>query len=157
VTQLFTPLPTVPGGFACILADVPSRFRSNSIAKPGRNALRHYACHSMETIATLPIADVAARDALLFFWTTGPLISIGAHIPVIRAWGFEPTAMGFVWVKLNPRASTHRTRSLFRTRINDAKERRVCRPLPAWSPRADRQGRVRDHPRTASRIRSQAG
>jgi N6-adenosine-specific RNA methylase IME4 len=106
VTQLFTPLPTVPGGFACILADVPSRFRSNSIAKPGRNALRHYACHSMETIATLPIADVAARDALLFFWTTGPLISIGAHIPVIRAWGFEPTAMGFVWVKLNPRAST---------------------------------------------------
>jgi N6-adenosine-specific RNA methylase IME4 len=34
-----------------------------------------------------------------------PLIAIGAHIPVIKAWGFEPTALGFVWVKLNKRAS----------------------------------------------------
>jgi N6-adenosine-specific RNA methylase IME4 len=33
-----------------------------------------------------------------------PLIAIGAHIPVMRAWGFEPTAMGFVWVKLNLKA-----------------------------------------------------
>jgi N6-adenosine-specific RNA methylase IME4 len=102
---LFAPLPTVPGGFACILADVPSRFRSNSVARPGRNALRHYACHSMETIATLPVGDVAARDSFLFFWTTGPLLSIGAHIPVIRAWGFEPTAMASTWIKLNPKAS----------------------------------------------------
>jgi N6-adenosine-specific RNA methylase IME4 len=105
VSAIFAPLPTVPGGFACILADVPSRFRSNSVARPGRNALRHYACHSMETIATLPVGEVAAGDSYLFFWTTGPLLSIGAHIPVIRAWGFEPTAMGFVWIKLNPKAS----------------------------------------------------
>lgn len=103
---LFAPLPTTPGGFACVMADVPSRFRSNSIAKPERNAMRHYACHSMETIATLPVGDVVARDAYLFFWTTGPLISIGAHIPVMESWGFKPTAMGFVWVKLNPKASS---------------------------------------------------
>ena len=45
--------------------------------------MRHYACHSMATIATLPVRDVVARDAYLFFWTTGPLISIGAHIPVM--------------------------------------------------------------------------
>jgi N6-adenosine-specific RNA methylase IME4 len=102
---LFAPLPTVPGGFACILADVPSRFRSNSVAKPGRNALRHYACHSMATIATLPVGDAAARDSYLFFWTTGPLLAIRAHIPVIEAWGFKPTAMAFVWVKLNKKAS----------------------------------------------------
>jgi N6-adenosine-specific RNA methylase IME4 len=102
---LFAPLPTIPGGFACILADVPSRFRSNSIAKPGRNALRYYACHSMETIATLPVGNVAARDSYLFFWTTGPLLAIGAHIPVIEAWGFAPTAMAFTWIKLNLKAS----------------------------------------------------
>ena len=106
MTALFAPLPITPGGFACVHADVPSRFRSNSIAKPGRNALRHYACHSMASIATLPVAEVVAPDALLFFWTTGPLISIGAHVPVVRAWGFEPTAMGFVWLKLNPKASS---------------------------------------------------
>ena len=105
MTALFAPLPTVSGGFACVLTDVPSHFRSNSIIKPGRNALRHYVCHSMETIATLPVADVVARDSYLFFWTTSPPLSIGAHMPVIRAWGFEPTAMAFTWVKLNPKAS----------------------------------------------------
>jgi len=68
--------------------------------------MRHYTCHPMATIATLPVSDVVSRNALLWFWTTGPLLSIGAHIPLMRAWGFEPTAMGFVWVKLNPRASS---------------------------------------------------
>jgi N6-adenosine-specific RNA methylase IME4 len=98
---LFAPLPTIEGGFRCVVADVPSRFRSNSVERPGRNALRHYACHPMETIATLPVGDVVARDAFLFFWTTTPLIAIGAHIPVMKAWGFTPTAVAFVWVKLN--------------------------------------------------------
>jgi N6-adenosine-specific RNA methylase IME4 len=106
LSALFAPLPVVPGGFACVSADVPSRFRSNSQARPGRNAMRHYTCHPMATIATLPVSDVVSRNALLWFWTTGPLLSAGAHIPVMRAWGFEPTAMGFVWVKLNPRASS---------------------------------------------------
>ena len=101
---IFAPLPVVEGGFQCVVADVPSRFRSNSKATPGRNAIRHYNCHSMPTIASLPVRNVVARNAFLWFWTTGPLIAIGAHIPVIRAWGFEPTAMGFVWVKLNPKA-----------------------------------------------------
>jgi N6-adenosine-specific RNA methylase IME4 len=102
---IFAPLPTIAGGFTCIAADVPARFSSNSEARPGRNAMRHYTCHSMATIATLPVHTVVARNAHLFFWTTGPLISTGAHAPVIRAWGFEPTAMAFVWVKLNPKAS----------------------------------------------------
>jgi N6-adenosine-specific RNA methylase IME4 len=102
---LFAPLPTIDGGFACVHADVPSHFKSNSISRPGRNAMRHYGCHPMATFATLPVRDVVAANALLWFWTTGPLISIGAHIPVMHAWGFEPTAMGFVWIKLNPKAS----------------------------------------------------
>ena len=59
----------------------------------------------MAAFATLPVRDVVAANALLWFWTTGPLISIGAHIPVIKAWGFEPTAMGFTWAKLNKNAS----------------------------------------------------
>jgi N6-adenosine-specific RNA methylase IME4 len=103
---LFAPLPTVDGGFACVHSDVPARFRSNSEAKPGRNALRHYACYSMAAIAILPVRDVVGPNAFLWFWTTGPLLAIGAHIPVIEAWGFQPTAMGFVWIKLNPKASS---------------------------------------------------
>jgi N6-adenosine-specific RNA methylase IME4 len=68
--------------------------------------MRHYKCLPMATLATLPVADVAARDAFLFFWTTGPLLAIGANIPVMRAWGFEPSAIGFDWAKLNPNAPT---------------------------------------------------
>jgi N6-adenosine-specific RNA methylase IME4 len=106
VSALFDSLPTVKGGFTCVHADVPSRFRSNSEARPGRNALRHYACLPMATIATLPVANIVARDAFLFFWTTGPLLAIGAHIPVIKAWGFKVSTVAFTWVKLNPRASS---------------------------------------------------
>jgi N6-adenosine-specific RNA methylase IME4 len=32
------------------------------------------------------------------------LIAIGAHIPVMQAWGFKPSAIAFVWAKLNPNA-----------------------------------------------------
>ena len=103
--SIFPPLPTVAGGFACVVADVASRFKSNSIARPGRNAMRHYRCHPMQAFAALPVRQVVADNAYLWFWTTGPLIVIGAHIPVIKAWGFKPTAMGFIWVKLNKRAS----------------------------------------------------
>ena len=34
----------------------------------------------------------------------GPLLVIGAHLPLIKAWGFRPTAMGFVLIKLRPLA-----------------------------------------------------
>jgi N6-adenosine-specific RNA methylase IME4 len=104
--QLFAPLPTVEGGWPCIASDVPTLFRSNSIARPGRNARRHYACHTMKVLATLPVRDIAAKNAFLFFWTTGPLLAIGAHMPVMKAWGFTPSAIAFVWPKLNPNAPT---------------------------------------------------
>lgn len=93
--------------FACVAADPDWDFKSNSIAKPGRNARRHYACSSLEEICALPVERHAARQAILWLWVTGPFLVKGYHIPVMRAWGFEPTAMGFVWIKLNPRASPH--------------------------------------------------
>jgi N6-adenosine-specific RNA methylase IME4 len=99
---IFAPLPIVAGGFACIHADPPWRFKSNSLARPGRNATRHYRCLSLSEIASLPVAEVAARDALAFLWVPGPFLAIGARIQILQAWGFTPTAIGFVWVKLRP-------------------------------------------------------
>jgi len=90
--------------FSCIVADVPWHFKSNSKANPGRNPLSHYDCMSLDEIAALPVKQVAADDAWLFFWITGPFLAIGAHLPIFKAWGFEPSGMGFVWIKLNPRA-----------------------------------------------------
>lgn len=90
--------------FRCVLADPPWDFRANSIAKPGRNPRRHYDVMSLDDIAALPVKQVAADDCLLWFWITGPFLARGAHLPIFEAWGFEPSGMGFVWIKLNPKA-----------------------------------------------------
>jgi N6-adenosine-specific RNA methylase IME4 len=99
--QVSRALPRVDGGFRVVVADPPWRFRSNSAAKPGRNAMRHYACMSLDEIEALPVAEIAAKDAALFLWVPGPFLVIGAHIPIMRAWGFQPSASGFVWIKTN--------------------------------------------------------
>lgn len=84
------------GPFDVILADPPWSFASNSAAKPGRNARRHYQTMTVDEIAALPVADIAARPSLLLMWITVP----HAHHAdaVIRAWGFKPKSQ-VVWVK----------------------------------------------------------
>jgi N6-adenosine-specific RNA methylase IME4 len=94
------------GNFRVITADPAWNFKSNSAAAPGRNARRHYKCMSLAEIAALPVAPLAADNAALFMWITGPLLTIGAHLPIMKAWGFKPSGMGFVWIKLNPRAAS---------------------------------------------------
>jgi N6-adenosine-specific RNA methylase IME4 len=64
-------------------------FRERDEFKPGRNARRHYRCLTLEQIASLPVKDVVARDAYLWFWIPGPFLVLGAHLPIMRAWGFE--------------------------------------------------------------------
>jgi N6-adenosine-specific RNA methylase IME4 len=98
--DLFAPLPEVVGGWRCLAVDPPWRFASNSDARPGRNARRHYATLSTGQIATLPVSDVAAKDALMWLWIPTCFLVIGAHIEIMRAWGFKATALGLVWVKL---------------------------------------------------------
>ena len=63
--------------------------------------MRHYDCLSLDEIASLPLREVVAKDALLWLWVPGPFLAVGAHVAVMRGWGFEPTAIGFTWVKLN--------------------------------------------------------
>jgi N6-adenosine-specific RNA methylase IME4 len=95
------PFANLRGPYRVIAADPPWRFKSNSVANSGRNALRHYACMTLDDIIALPVADIVAR----FMWIPGPFFAIGAHLPIMRAWGFKPSGMGFVWIKLNPNAS----------------------------------------------------
>ena len=79
-----------------IRADPAWRFASNSKAKPGRNAMRHYPCMKDSEIAALPVKDWAARDALLFMWTTAPMLA--RSMPILDAWGFKYVSQ-LVWVK----------------------------------------------------------
>lgn len=96
---MIEPLPRIDGGFRVIAADPPWRFKSNSVAKPGRNAMRHYDCMSLKDIAAMPVREIVADDAVLLLWITGPFLAIGAHIPIMNAWGFKPNSMGFTWAK----------------------------------------------------------
>ena len=92
--------------YRVIFADPPINHRSNSLERPGRNPRRHYKCLSIPQLCTLgpKLLEVIADDAVLFLAVPSPQLVIGAHIPLMRAWGFRPTAMGFVWIKLWPRS-----------------------------------------------------
>jgi len=92
-------LPTIKGGWPCVLVDPPWRFQSNSEANPGRNAMRHYACMSPEKIADLPVWTILAADAWVFLWVTGPFLAIGGHLEIFGRWGLRPSSIGFVWEK----------------------------------------------------------
>jgi N6-adenosine-specific RNA methylase IME4 len=99
------PLEHFRSDYRVVVADPPWNFKSNSVARPGRNARRHYDCTvSLADISALPIKHHIAADAALFLWVPGPFLAIGAHLPLMRAWGFDPSGMGFVWIKLNPKA-----------------------------------------------------
>ena len=97
-------LPTTNGGWPCILVDPPWRFASNSAAKPGRNARRHYPTMALDEIMTLPVREIAARDCHLFLWATGPHMIHAFQ--VMAHWGFRYSSMGFVWVKLKRHADS---------------------------------------------------
>jgi len=85
--------------FPVIVADVPSAFETYSDKGKDRSAEKHYPVMSHAELAALPVANYAAPDARLFYWVTGPLIAKGLHVPIMQAWGFEPSAIFQVWLK----------------------------------------------------------
>ncbi len=87
--------------FRCLAADVPWKFVVRSKKGEQRSPERHYSTMTLEEIAALPVADYAAADAFLLFWVTGPHLAKGNHVAIMRAWGFEPTAIWAVWIKPN--------------------------------------------------------
>lgn len=98
------------GKYAAILADPPWHFRARTALQVGnwtsrRDAEKHYAVMGIEDICAMPVKDLAAKDAHLFIWTTGPCLQ--QTFDVIKAWGFRYSGVAFTWVKLkrshNPR------------------------------------------------------
>lgn len=82
--------------FATILADPPWHFETYGDES---DRAPEYPTMSLDEIAALPVADLAADDAVLFMWVVDPLIE--RAFPIIRAWGFTPKTVGFYWVKTN--------------------------------------------------------
>jgi len=70
--------------------DPPWKFSSNSKAKPGRNAQRHYECMKPAEIIRQfadPMHRVMADESLLFMWVTVPLLPVG--LKALDAFGFK--------------------------------------------------------------------
>lgn len=94
------------GRYGAILADPPWHWKpwaevSDTGGKANitqtRAVERHYDTMRMEDIAALPVADVAAPDAVLFLWFTWPLLE-GA-LGIIKSWGFTYKTCAFSWMK----------------------------------------------------------
>jgi N6-adenosine-specific RNA methylase IME4 len=81
--------------YATIIADPPWQYRNRGVEGA---AERQYPTMTTEAICALPVADLAAEDAVLLLWATWPTLLADAA-RVVAAWGFTYVT-GFPWVKL---------------------------------------------------------
>lgn len=77
------PLAT-PQRYPVIYADPPWRYEHSKTVS--REIENQYPTMSLEEICDLPIVGLAAKDAVLFLWTTSP--KLAESMDVITAWGF---------------------------------------------------------------------
>lgn len=104
-TSAGAPLDLPEGPFDLIAADPPWKFhRWSEDTGDGRAPEMHYQTETLDWICAQPVERVAARDCHLMLWVTGPMLAAGLHVPVIRAWGFAPSSVAFVWLKINKKS-----------------------------------------------------
>ncbi len=84
-----------------IYADPPWRYRNNSGHGVAEN---HYPTMSIDEICALSVAELAAKDAVLFLWSTFPMLP--EALRVIDSWGFRFKTVAFVWLKQNKKAQS---------------------------------------------------
>lgn len=94
-------LPTVDGGFKCLLADPPWRFRTWSETNQAKSASRHYQLMEMDDMMAMPVSSIAAQDSVLLMWVVNPMLPHALQL--IDAWGFKLKTVAFTWAKRSPR------------------------------------------------------
>lgn len=89
---------TLPSGpFDLIMADPPWRFSTRSdkgITVKGAGG--QYATMGLADIIAMPVADIAAKDAILWLWATNPMLP--QAFAVMASWGFTFKTAGH-WAK----------------------------------------------------------
>lgn len=73
--------------YPIIYADPPWRYENPPMGGGNRSIENHYPTMTLEEIIALPVAELAADDALLYLWATAP--KLAECIDVLRAWDFE--------------------------------------------------------------------
>lgn len=86
------------GMYRVVLADPPWIYGDRPPS--GYGAQTHYSGMTIDAMCRLPVAAHTMPDAVLFLWTTAPiLLENPGPREVIEAWGFTPKT-GFVWDKV---------------------------------------------------------
>ncbi|WP_341893864.1 MT-A70 family methyltransferase [Ferrovibrio terrae] len=85
-----------PLSYGVIMADPPWRFDLRSAAGEEKSPQAQYACMPLDEIKALPVAQLAARDCLLWLWATFPMLP--QAIDTMSAWGFRYVTGG-AWHK----------------------------------------------------------
>ena len=70
----------------------------------GRSADSHYSTMVKEDIESLPIPQIADKNAVLLLWVTAPCLEQGLEL--IKKWGFKYKTIGFTWVKKNKKSDS---------------------------------------------------
>lgn len=82
--------------YRVIYADPNWKFLTRSQKGEGKSPQAHYNCDSLEDIARLPVATLAAPDCALVMWGTAPMLP--DQLAVMECWGFEFKTAG-AWAK----------------------------------------------------------
>lgn len=83
--------------YRVVYADPPWSYNDKQDTDYYGGAEKHYGTMPLDEIAALPVGNIAEKDAVLFLWTTSPLIFDSKQI--FEAWGFTYKSM-FVWDKV---------------------------------------------------------
>lgn len=86
---------TVDGLYPIIYADPPWAYDD---AGCNGAAAAHYSTMSTGAIADIPVAQLAAKDAVMFMWATYP--KMPDALELIKAWGFTYKSIAFQWLKI---------------------------------------------------------
>jgi N6-adenosine-specific RNA methylase IME4 len=102
--------------FATMLVDAPYHFGTYSKKGQGRSPSQHYSDMTIDELAKLPVADLAAPDCWLFNWIPDPHIEAG--LALMKAWGFSISGKAHTWAKQNPSGTGWHFGMGFTTRKN---------------------------------------
>lgn len=88
------------GPFSIIYADPPWKYDCGA---PRGAAHKHYSTMSIDALCSLPVKQIAAKDSLLFMWTTWPQMPLSLYL--MKSWGFEYKSCAFLWTKTNKKSA----------------------------------------------------
>lgn len=91
------PPPLPAGPFRVISIDPPWAFEVRQ-EDPSHRGITPYPPMSLDAIRALPVAQLAAVDAILWLWTINLLLADGTAGALLKAWGFEPRTI-LTWFK----------------------------------------------------------